>query len=102
MIDFGSRIGNIQNSYEAGSNWERELFIESSSFALSATAGIVAANAATAMLGFFVVATPVGWVGLIIGGVAVAGFAAATSIGVNSITKEKSGLAYDQLMEKIL
>ena len=39
VIDFGSRIGNIHNSYEAGSNWERDLFIESSSFSASVITG---------------------------------------------------------------
>ncbi len=31
VIDFGSRIGNIRNSYQAGENWGKEMFIESSS-----------------------------------------------------------------------
>ena len=44
VIDFGSRIGNINNSYKAGGNWEREMFIESSSFATSAIAGTAAVN----------------------------------------------------------
>jgi hypothetical protein len=38
VIDFGSRVGNIHNSYQAGGNWERDFFIESSSFAASAIA----------------------------------------------------------------
>ena len=45
VIDFGSRVGNIHNSYRAGGNWERDLFIESSSFALSAVTGTLAVNA---------------------------------------------------------
>lgn len=35
VIDFGGRIGSIHNSFQSGDNWERDLFIESSSFALS-------------------------------------------------------------------
>jgi hypothetical protein len=31
VIDFGSRVGNIHNSYKAGGDWERDMFIESSS-----------------------------------------------------------------------
>lgn len=49
---------------------------------------------------FLMVATPIGWVGLIIGGVAVAGTAAA-SIGVNSYMKNNSGDFYDDLMKNI-
>lgn len=98
VIDFTSRVGNIHNEYKADGEWERELFIESSSFALSAGAGILAVNAGTAALGLLMVATPIGWVGLIIGGVAVAGTAAAASITTNNIVKSKSGGLYDQIM----
>jgi len=98
VIDFGSRVGNIHTSYVAGDNWERELFIESTSFATSAIAGTAAVNVGTAALGFLVVATPIGWVGLIVGGVAVAGVAAGVSMGVNSYVKENSGDTYDQIM----
>src|SRR5690554_6077735 len=99
VIDFGGRVGSIHNSFQAGGNWERELFVESSSFALGAVAGTAAVNAGGAALGLLVIATPVGWVGLIIGGVAVAGVAAATSIGVNNIVKENSGSWYDSIMK---
>ncbi len=98
VIDFGSRIGSIHNSYQAGGNWERDMFIESSSFAASATAGILTVNAGLALL---MVATPVGWIGLIIGGLAVAGTAAAVSIGANSYTKNNSGGLYDTIMNWI-
>ena len=101
VIDFGSRIGNIHNSYQAGEKWERELFIESSSFAAGAGAGILAVNAGGAALTFLMVATPIGWVGLIVGGIAVAGVAAATSIGVNNYAKENSGRLYDNIMKRI-
>ena len=36
VVDVASRIGNVQNEYKADGNWERELAIESSSFAASA------------------------------------------------------------------
>lgn len=98
VIDFTSRVGNIHNSYQAGGNWERDLFIESSSFALSAGSGVLAVNAGASALGFLMVATPIGWVGLIVGGLAVAGTAAAVSMGVNSAVKENSGSWYDSLM----
>jgi len=98
VIDFASRIGNIQNSYIAGENWERELFIESSSFAASAATGVAAVNVGSAALTFLLVATPVGWVGLIIGGIAVAGVAAGASMWVNDKTKKNSGSLYDDIM----
>ena len=101
VIDFGSRVGNIHNSYKAGGNWEREMFVESSSFALSAAAGTAVINVGGATLMFLMVATPIGWVGLIVGGVAVAGVAAATSISVNNITKSNSGDWYDSIMKSI-
>ncbi|WP_037047672.1 hypothetical protein [Psychromonas sp. SP041] len=95
VIDFGSRVGNINNSYKAGGNWEREMFIESSSFAASAVAGSLVVDAGLAILIF---ATPVGWMGLVVGGLAVAGAAAITSIAVNSEFKSNSGEWYDSLM----
>ena len=98
VIDFGSRIGNIRNEYRAGGEWERELFIESSSFAASAITGVTAANVGAAALTFLVAATPIGWVGLIVGGVAVAGVAAAASMGMNSAIKSNSGGWYDSIM----
>ena len=101
VIDFSSRVGNIHNSYKSGQNWEREMFIESSSFALSASAGIATVNAGTAALGFLMVATPIGWVGLIIGGIAVVGVSAGTSMWVNDFAKEDAGNWYDDIMSWI-
>jgi hypothetical protein len=101
VIDFGSRVGNIHNSYKAGGNWEREMFIESSSFALSAATGIGVVNAGGAALMFLMVATPVGWVGLIVGGLAVAGTAAVASIVTNNIVKEDAGGIYDYIMKQV-
>ena len=96
VIDFTSRVGSIRNEYKGGGEWERELFIESSSFAASAIAGSIAVKAG---LGLLMVATPVGWVGLIVGGVAVAGTAAAVSIGMNNVVKNNSGGVYDSIMK---
>lgn len=98
VIDFTSRVGNIHNEYKADGEWERELFIESSSFTASAIAGSIAVKAG---LGLLMVATPVGWVGLIVGGVAVAGSAAAVSMGMNSVVKNNSGGVYDSIMKWI-
>ncbi|GAB3093556.1 hypothetical protein G8770_06630 [Aestuariicella hydrocarbonica] len=101
VIDFTGRIGNVQASFQSGGEWERELFVESSSFALSAVAGTAAVNVGGAALSLLVMATPVGWVGLVIGGVTVAGVAAATSMGVNRVVKENSGSWYDAIMKVI-
>ncbi len=98
IIDFTSRVGSVHNEYKAGGEWERELFIESSSFAVSAIAGSLAVKAG---LGFLMVATPVGWVGLIVGGVAVAGAAAATSMATNYAVKNDAGGLYDSIMSWI-
>ncbi|MFE8070106.1 hypothetical protein QQM79_03520 [Marinobacteraceae bacterium S3BR75-40.1] len=98
VIDFGSRAGRIQNAYQAGGNWEREMFIESSSFAFSAAAGTFTMSGGSAALGLLVAATPVGWIGLVIGGLAVAGTAAAASIAADSYVKENAGSIYDEIM----
>jgi len=100
-LDFGSRIGNIHNEYQADGDWERELFIESSSFAAGAVTGTVAVNIGGAALAFLMVATPIGWVGLIVGGVIVAGVAASASIGMNGYVKDNSGGLYDDIMKWI-
>ena len=94
LIDVGSRVGNIHNEYKADGDWERELFIESSSFALSATAGVIAVKAGAAALMFLTVATPVGWVGLIV-------TAAAASIITNDLVKGSSGSWYDKIMGQV-
>ena len=98
VIDFGTRVGNVHNSYKAGGEWERDLFIESSSFATSVIAGSLAVKSGLSLLVF---ATPFGWAGLVIGGVVIAGVAAATSIGTNQLTKERSGGWYDDIMSSI-
>ncbi len=72
VIDFGTRVGNIHNSYQAGGDWERDLFIESSSFSASVVAGL-----------------------------AIAGVAAASSIGMNNYVKENSGNLYDDILKWI-
>ena len=101
VIDFTSRIGNIQNTHRAGGNWHRQLFIESSSFALSAIAGSLTIKAGTYGLGLLLAATPIGWVGLIIGGALVVGATAATSIYTNnSVTHFSDGL-YDVILNGV-
>jgi len=65
------------------------LFIELSNFAASAWAGGAIAKAGAT---FFVLATPAGWVDLIV-------VAAASSMVMNYVVKEKSGSWYDDIMD---
>ncbi len=97
VIDFGTRVGNIHNSYQTGGDWEWDLFIESSSFSASVVAGTLAVNGGLALL---MVATPVGWVA-VVAGLAVASVSAASSIGMNNYVKENSGNLYDDILKWI-
>jgi hypothetical protein len=99
VIDFGSRVNHIHDSYKAGGNWYREMFIESSSFAASATIGTIAANVGSSALGLIAAATPVGWVGLIVAGVVIAGVAATASFSANCYAQQNSGALYDSIMK---
>ncbi|HEY9661816.1 MAG TPA: hypothetical protein V6C65_25455, partial [Allocoleopsis sp.] len=101
VIDLGQRIGNVSVSYKAGRNWEREMFIESTSLGASAIAGETVGSIGVAALGFIAVATPIGWVGLII----CAGVATAATVGAamttDKIVKKNSGDVYDWLMARL-
>jgi hypothetical protein len=101
VIDFGSRVGNIRNSYQAGENWERELFVESSSFVAGAIIGNIAINAGSAALSFLVIATPIGWVGLVAAGITVAALGAGVSIVANNITKTIADKNYDRIIKMV-
>lgn len=46
-------------------------------------------------------ATPIGWVGLIVGGAAIVGTAAVASISMNNYLKDNSGDTYDMIMRKL-
>jgi hypothetical protein len=95
LIDFGTRAGNIQSTYREGGNWQRELFIESSSFAATGLLGVGAGMA----INLFLFATPFGWAGLIIGGIMLAGIATAASINIDKLIHNRGGQAYDWLIE---
>jgi hypothetical protein len=102
VIDFGSRVNHIHDSYKSGGNWYREMFIESTRFAVSAGSGLAVAGVgsvvAEAALATFLVATPAGWVLAIIGlGVATA--ATAASIYSDKKIKENGGHWYDSIMK---
>jgi hypothetical protein len=99
LIDVGSRAGNVHTSYKAGGKWERELFIESSSFVTSTLAGTLTA---TGGMGLVMMLTPAGWVGLVVGGLAVAGVAAGASMVANTAIKDNAGNFYDGIMAGVL
>ncbi|WP_281557871.1 hypothetical protein [Thalassomonas sp. RHCl1] len=101
MIDFTSRLGNIQNTHRAGGNWHKQLFIESTSFIASAAAGTMMINAGSYGLGFLITATPIGWVGLIIGGILVVGAVAGASLGANYTLQQTSGNWYDAIINTL-
>lgn len=101
VVDFGMRATNVYDSYKEGKNWERDLFIESSSFAASAYLGGAVLDSGMAALGFLVMATPIGWIGLIIGGAVVIGAAAYTGYEMNKVTKENAGSIYDHIMKML-
>lgn len=97
VLDFGERVNKISTSYKEGGKWEREMFVESSSFATSAIIGEGVAEVGLLLL----MATPVGWVGLIVGGVVIAGTAAAAAYGSNELIHENAGSTYDEIMKWI-
>ncbi|QIL90244.1 hypothetical protein GNX18_11125 [Microbulbifer sp. SH-1] len=94
VVDFGVRAGKIHSSYKAGGDWERDLFIESSRFAASAGAGVIAAKAGIAI---FMFATPVGWAAVIAGGLLIAG-TAVVSIAADRHFEKNGELYYDNIM----
>jgi len=104
VIDFSSRVSHIHDSYKAGDDWCREMFIESSSFAASTIGGLGVVYAGSALLGkvaltTFVAATPAGWV-LVLVGIGVAAAAAGTSIWFDKSIKENAGSWYDTIMKR--
>jgi len=100
-IDFGTRVGHIHNEYRAGGHWERELFIESLSFAASTIAGTITASLGAYSLSLAVTPTPLGWVLLVTAGIAAAGLSATTAFGINHYTRNNAGRWYEDIMSWI-
>jgi hypothetical protein len=100
-IDFGSRASDIYDEYKEGGDWGRKMFVESSSFALSAATGDAVATAGMIALedglAIALAATPAGWV-ILVGGLVVVGVAAAGSIYANDIAQGHAGSFYDRIM----
>ncbi len=61
----------------------------------------MATSIVTGGLKLLVFATPLGWAGLIVGGLAVAGSAAYAASGVNSGIKNNAGGWYDSIMKSL-
>lgn len=77
------------------------MFKESLSFATSAIAATAVTKIGVGALGLVMVATPIGWVGLIVGGVVIAGTAAVTSIAINNEMKSRSDGIYSTIMKRL-
>ncbi|KAB7619610.1 hypothetical protein F3N43_13250 [Alkalilimnicola sp. S0819] len=77
------------------------MFVESASFALGAAAGGMTAKAGSMALGLLVMATPIGWVGLLVGGAVVVGATATTTIVVNGKVRDGAGSWYDAIMRGV-
>jgi len=101
VIDFGGRAGHVHNTYQEGGDWERELFVESSRFAASALAGSGVAKAGAFGLGLIMLSTPVGWVGLVVGGLVIVGCSVAASVAVDRYVNDLSRDKYDPILEWI-
>ena len=98
VIDFTSRVGAIHNTYKAGGNWEKKMFVEGSGFAMGAITGAAMVKGGLALLAL---ATPAGWVYLIGAGIAITAAAATASMVADSQTKSVAEWGYDPLMEWI-
>lgn len=94
-FDFYNRANLVKNSYDNGGDWERDFFVETLSFATSTWAGIAAANT----LSLIVFATPVGWVRLIVGGLAVIGTSVYLAITTNNVSKNLANRIYDSAID---
>ena len=94
-IDLGRRGLNVHATHEDGGDWHRQAFVESAGFSAGAWSAGVLAGSAAAALNLFVVATPVGWVLLVVAGLAAAGVVMAGSASASNIAEFAAGLLYD-------
>ena len=75
--------------------------MESSRFAASAVAGGGVAKAGAFGLGLIMLSTPVGWVGLVVGGLVIVGCSVAASAAANHYANKFSGGIYDTILKRI-
>ncbi|OMH39519.1 hypothetical protein [Motiliproteus sp. MSK22-1] len=98
VIDFTGRVGSIHNTYKAGGNWEKKMFIEASGFAAGAVMGSLAVKGGLALL---TLATPMGWIFLISAGIAITAAAAGASMVVDHQAKKAADRLYDPILDWI-
>jgi hypothetical protein len=97
VLDFTTGIAKINTSYQKGENWEREMFVESSAFVATAVIGEAAAEVGALLL----MATPIGWVGLLVAGaviVGTAGVAAVAAGAAKNKIENNAGGVFDDIM----
>jgi hypothetical protein len=68
VFDAGLRVNKVQDTYNQGSDWQKELVREMSGFGLGVAAGAYFGTAVTASLTILLIATPGGWAIAILGG----------------------------------
>lgn len=100
VIDFGSRAVSVAGASAAGENVYRETFIEMSSFAASATTGLVGAQIGGAALAILLAATPPGWVVVIVS-IGIAGVVGGAAMGMDYLVKHNAGAVYDSIMNSV-
>ena len=94
-IDLGRRVLNVHATHEDGGDWHRQAFVETVGFSAGAwSAGVLTASAVAA-LNLVVVATPVGWVLLVVAGLAAAGVVMAGSATFSQSFESAAGQLYD-------
>lgn len=71
VLDAGLRVNKIQDTYEQGGNWQKELAKEMTGFGMGVAAGAYLGTVITASLTILLIATPGGWAIAILGGLAV-------------------------------
>ena len=97
-LDFGIRSADVGYTAAEGGYWEREMFTEYLSFAGGTAIGSLTAGLLGLGVAAFLVATPAGWVMLLIG-VGIGLVAGATGFLTDEYLKEKSGHWYDEIMK---
>lgn len=93
VLDAGIRAHGIYRTYQSGGNWQREAAVEATGFGIGGAIGIGVGQLTVAALTMGLVATPVGWVAIVVIGAA-AGFGAAY-IG-NEVGKRAAGMIWDR------
>ncbi|HAW93577.1 MULTISPECIES: hypothetical protein [unclassified Arsukibacterium] len=62
VLDAGLRVNKVQDTYNQGGNWQKELAREMTGFGLGVIAGSIVGGQLTTTLTLILIATPYGWV----------------------------------------